>query len=249
MYFKPLLIASSLFLLAAVQGCETNDVPESKVSIPVSWNTGFTLPDLLESSIELNKNSDIERLVEAPWYTDIAVIRAKTGDSVFTSCQDYFEQATNTTHTANEYEMRHYLKFKVMCEAAQLLLSAKNSTWSYLPDPVLSKDLPSLLPKSIALQTSLEESKRNTKNAALTYWADITPITKYIFQSATKSTYHHNGGYQELEIVGRGDTNSDRIEDIIVVVYDYLEGGNYMNIRLLVLSVDRQNNWHLIKEF
>ncbi|MCJ8296638.1 MAG: hypothetical protein MJK15_19770 [Colwellia sp.] len=66
-------------------------------------------------------------------------------------------------------------------------------------------------------------------------------LTKYESQSATKSTYYHNGGYQKLEIIGRGDTNNDLIEDVIIVVHDYLEGGNYMNIRLLVLSVDRQN--------
>ena len=59
--------------------------------------------------------------------------------------------------------------------------------------------------------------------------------------------FYFDGGYQELEIIGRGDTNNDDIEDVIVVVHDYLDGGNYMNIRLLVLSVDKQNNWQLIK--
>ena len=108
--------------------------------------------------------------------------------------------------------------------------------------------MPNLSPKSIALQTSLEESKRNANNAALSHWADIMSLTKYESQSATKSTYYHNGGYQKLEIIGRGDTNNDLIEDVIIVVHDYLEGGNYMNIRLLVLSVDRQNYWQLIKE-
>ena len=237
-----------MFFLVIMQGCVTSSAPKSKVSIPVGWDTGFTLPELLDTPIEINNIDDLERLIAASWYIEIAVIHTKTGDSVFSTCLDYFEQANNTTHTANEYEMRHYLKFKVMCEAARLLLSAENATSSYLPELVLSNNLPNLLPKSVALQTSLEESKRNANNAALSHWADITPITKYESQSATKSTYYHDGGYQELEILGRGDTNNDLIEDVIVVVHDYLDGGNYMNIRLLVLSVDRQNNWQLIKE-
>jgi len=248
MSFKPLLMASTLFFLVTVQGCGTSANHEFKNNFPVGWDTGFTLPELLESPIELDKNSGLERVIASPWYIEIAVIHTTIGDSVFTSCLDYFEQSNNTTRSANEYEMRHYLKFKVMCEAASLLLTAKDSTWSYLPALVLNNDLPNLLPKTIALQTSLEESKRNAKNTAIKHWADITPITKYESQSATKSTYYHEGGYQELEIVGRGDINSDHIEDVMVVVYDYLEGGNYLNIRLLVLSVDKQNNWQLIKE-
>jgi len=42
-------------------------------------------------------------------------------------------------------------------------------------------------------------------------------------------------------------TNNDGVEDVIVVVHDYLDGGNYMNSRLLVLSVDTKDNWQLIK--
>ncbi|PKG85638.1 hypothetical protein CXF85_02260 [Colwellia sp. 75C3] len=247
MYFKPLLIASAIFFLVTAQGCVTNAAPEPKVSIPVSWNTGFTLPELLASTIEFSTIEDLEQLISAPWYADITMTHTKAGDSVFNTCQNYFEQGIETTRTAKENEMGPYLEFKVMCEAANLLLSAKNATSSFLPERVLSNDLPKLLPKSVALQTSLEESKRNANNAALSHWADITPLTKYESQSATKSTYYHDGGYQELEIIGRGDTNNDLIEDVIVVVHDYLDGGNYMNIRLLVLSVDKQNNWQLIK--
>ncbi|KGJ86832.1 hypothetical protein [Colwellia psychrerythraea] len=247
MYFKQLLIASALFFQVTAQGGVTNSAPESRVSIPVSWNTGFTLPELLASTIEFTSIEDLEQLIAAPWYADITMTQTKAGESVFNTCHNYFEQAIETTRTAKENEMGPYLEFKVMCEAGNLLLSAKNATSSYLPELVLSNNLPNLLPKSVALQTSLEESKRNANNAALTHWADITPLTNYESQSATKSTYYHDGGYQELEIIGRGDTNNDHIEDVIVVVHDYLDGGNYMNIRLLVLSVDRQNNWQLLK--
>jgi len=247
MYFKPLLIASAIFFLVTVQGCVTNAAPAPKVSIPVNWNSGFTLPELLASTIEFTTIEDLKQLIAAPWYADITMIHTKAGDCVFNTCQNYFDRAIQTTRTAKENEMGPYLEFKVMCEAANLFLSAKNATSSYLPERVLSNDLPNLLPKSVALQTSLEESKRNANNVALRHWADITPLTKYEPLSATKSIYYHEGGYQELEIIGRGDTNNDGIEDVIVVVHDYLDGGNYMNIRLLVLSVDTKDNWQLIK--
>lgn len=247
-FLKSLFIISTLLCLVAVQGCESVSHQESSSDIPVSWQSGFVLPDLLASNIKLTGNNDLGRLIDAPWYTEISVSNTKTGESVFASCSDYFEKVLETTRTTKENEMGPYLEFKIMCEAVRILISSNESKWTYLSDLVLSESLPSLLPKEIALQTSLEESKRNAKEVALVYWEDITPITKYEYLSATKSIYHHNGGYQELEIVGWGDTNNDFIEDVIVVVRDYVEGGSYMNIRLLVLSVSSKGNWALIKE-
>lgn len=246
--FKLLSIVSTLLSIVIVQGCAGNMVNKSDNTIPVTWDSGFILPDLLASAIEINQISNITQLIATPWYAEIAVSHTKSGQSIFTSCQDYFEQAIAATRTSKENEMGPYLEFKAMCEAARLLISAKDSKWSYLPDLILSDESPRLWPKSVALQTSQEESKRNDKNNALTFWEDITPITKYESQSITKSTYHHKGGYQELDIVGRGDSNNDSIEDVIVVVRDYLEGGNYFNIRLLILSVDIQNKWRVLAE-
>ena len=245
---KPLLIISTLMCVVLVQGCFSGIDKKSSQSIPVSWQSGFTLPDLLATPAKLQTVDDLKRLIIAPWYADILVRNSKVGESVFSSCLDYFEQVMETTRTVKDNEMGPYLEFKAMCEGARILMSSETSEWNYFPDLILDEDLPSKLPKNIALQTSLEESMRNAKDVTLVHWQDITPITAYEKQSTTKSTYRHNGGYQELEIVGRGDTNNDHVEDVIVVMRDYVEGGDYMNIQILVVSVDKQGGWQLINK-
>jgi len=243
-YIDSLLFFCAPIFFAVLLDCQAN---EHDYSLSVDWDTGYTLPDLLASPFELNKISDLEKLMDAAWYAEFAMNRTNVGESIFNSCRDYFGQAINGTHTSNENEMGPYLEFKVMCEATRILLSAKKPKFNFLPILVLADDLPNLLPKAVALQTSLAETNRNAKNSALVHWADITPITKYESHSITKSTYSHNGGYQEFEIVGKGDADNNNFQDVFVVVRDYLESGNYFNIRLLVLSVDSDNNWQLIE--
>jgi hypothetical protein len=76
-----------------------------------------------------------------------------------------------------------------------------------------------------------------------------TPITQIERHSETKSIYFYDGGSQEVEILGYGNANSDSIEDVFMVVRDHVDGGNYFNIRLFVLSMNANGNWDILKEF
>ena len=230
--------------------CASNESNGKTKSIPVSWSSGFTLTSMLASlDVSLNNISDLSELISAPWYADIDVRDTKSGGSVFSSCADYFDKAKSTTRTIRDSEMNAYLEFKIMCEATQLLINAQNSKESYLPNTILNNETPKLWPKKIALQISTKESMRIARDAELRTWADVTPITKVDVYSKTKSAYFHDGGYQEVEILGFGDSNNDGIEDVFIVVHDHVEGGNYFNIRLFVLSVNSSGIWELIKGF
>ncbi|MCP4267859.1 MAG: hypothetical protein GY777_20200 [Candidatus Brocadiaceae bacterium] len=242
---------SAVFLcFIGLVSCAIKESNEATKKIPVSWNTGFTMPVILASSdISLNSISDLSKLNSAPWYADVNVRQTKVGETVFSSCADYFDKAEPSTHTIRDNEMNAYLEFKIMCEATQLLINAKDSKESFLPDIILNDDVPKLWPKKIALQISTEESRRITHNPKLKTWNDVTPIIKIEKRSETKSIYFHDGGYQEIEILGNGDANSDGIEDVFIVVRDHVEGGNYFNIRLFVLSINAKGNWELIKDF
>lgn len=231
-------------------GCVSNESNETTKSIPVSWGSGFTMPTLIASSdITLNSINDLPELIIAPWYAEIDVKQSKVGESVFASCTDYFDKAESSTRTIRDNEMSAYLEFKIMCEATRLLINAKNSKESFLPDIILNNDVPTFWPKTIALQISTKESKRIAHSATLRTWADVTPIVRVENHSKTKSTYFHSGGYQEVEILGYGDNNNDGIEDVFIVVRDHVAGGDYFNIRLFVLSINSKENWELIKDF
>lgn len=243
-------ILSTLLVILGLANCATNTSKKTINDFPVSWNTGFTMPAILEKSdIPLNGVSDLSKLISARWYADIYVIKTKVGETVFSSCMDYFDNATPATHTKNDYEMGAFLEFKVMCQATQLLLNARNSKESFLPDIILNDDVAKYWPKEIALITATEESKRISQNKNLLSWADVTPIINIEKNSESKSTYFHKGGYQEVEIVGNGDANNDNVEDVFIVVRDHLDDGNYFNIRLLVLTKNTGGSWELIKSF
>ncbi|MFT6389109.1 MAG: hypothetical protein ACJAUP_002495 [Cellvibrionaceae bacterium] len=244
--FRP--ISAILLCCAGMAGCTLNASNETTKNIPVSWDTGFTMPGLLASSdIVLNRITDLQKLITAPWYAAIDVSQTKVGETTFSSCAEYFDKAELPTRTTRDNEMNAYLEFKVMCEATKILMDANESQESFLLGDVLNDNSPKLWPKELSLKTSTEESKRNALNPELKAWNDVTPIIKYESQSETKSTYFHESGYQEVEIVGHGDVNHDRVEDVVIVVRDHVEGGNYFNLRLFVLSVDSQGSWELIK--
>ncbi len=242
---------SVIFLCSiGLASCASNESNEKRKSIPVSWSSGFTLPSILASSdVSLNNVSDLSELISAPWYADIDVRETKSGESVFSSCADYFDKAKSTTRTIRDSEMYAYLEFKIMCEATRLLINAQNSKESFLPNAILNNVTPKFWPKKFALQISTKESMRIACDSKLRTWADVTPITKVEVYSKTKSTYFHDGGYQEVEILGFGDSNNDGIEDVFIVVHDHVEGGNYFNIRLFVLSINSNGSWELIKDF
>ena len=238
-----------LFLcVTGLTGCEPDASVDSVKKIPVSWYASYTMAELLASDTTILNVTELPKLMNAPWYADINVTHTKVGGTVFSSCFDYFSNVEPLTRTLKDNEMSAYLEFKIMCEATQLLINAHNSKFSFLPDKVLSNASPKLWPKELAFQISTEESKRIAKNPELKTWEDVTPITKHESQSTTKSTYYYKGGYQVIEVLGHGDANNDDIEDVFILSRDQVEGGNYFNMRLFILSVNSQGNWKLIKE-
>lgn len=249
-FFSYTYIPAIFLCFIGLVNCATNESNETTKNIPVSWNTGFTMPAILASSnISLNSISDLSKLISASWYEDIDVRQTRIGETVFSSCADYFDKAKPSTRPTREYEMNTYLEFKIMCEATRLLVSAHNSEESFLPRIIINDDTPKLWPKKIALQISTEESRRIANNAKLKTWADVTTIIKVEKHSESKSIYFYDGGYQEVEILGNGDANHDGIEDVFIVVRDHVEGGSYFNIRLFVLSVNAKGAWEIIKIF
>jgi len=249
LFLNKMLIAILLLCVAGLAACDPKAPVESPKKIPAGWSGGFTMPTLLDSSnVAINSIGDLSKLIKAPWYAQINVANTKVGETVFSSCADYFDKVEPATRTSRDNEMSAYLEFKIMCEATQLLINAGDSKESFIPDNALSDDAPQMWPKEMALQISTEESKRSAQNPNLKTWADVTPVIKHESQTEFSSIYFHKGGRQAIEILGHGDINNDGIEDILLVSRDSVEGGNYFNMRLFVLSVDSRGKWTLIKE-
>ncbi|MFL0800107.1 MAG: hypothetical protein K6L80_06660 [Agarilytica sp.] len=249
---KPLLarfkyIFSVQLLALSFASCSLNASHTPAKEIPIAWHPGFTMQELLASpGNPIVHPSELPHLITASWYAEINVTATKTGETTFASCKDYFEKAGKLTRTIKDNEMSAYIEFAIMCDATKLFLEAESSETTFLPDDILNANTPKIWPKKIAFQISPDESRRKSLNPKLTTWADITPLLKYEKKSETKSIYYLTGGYQEIDIIGRGDSNNDGVEDIFVISRDYVEGGNYFNMRLFVLSVSEKGNWDLI---
>ncbi len=231
-----------------LSGCLSHQI--NNPEFPITWNTGFTMVDLLESSDDfvLTSKADLVQLKNASWYAEFDMINTRSGESTFSTCQHMFDQSLQNTYTKRHSEYNAYLEFKTMCAATKVLINSKASKVSYIPPTVFTKNTPTIFPKNIAIQTSTLESKRLLNNSEINTWNDVTPITGYKLLSNDKAVYFNDSATQELEVIGTGDVNGDSIEDFLLVTRDSLDDGNYFNMRLFILSVDQYGNWSIIKE-
>ena len=240
--------AIALSLLLSVLGCTTTTASEKINDKEVTWESGFRLSALLATPITANHVEDISTLITAPWYDYFTFDDNKNNKVHVYSCQDYFSNENNGLILENYNDINPFLTLNVQCEAAKYLIDTQPSQVTYLPISPLDKALPLALPKEIALQTSTNEYKRTMSDETLTFWGDIRPIIRFESISDSKAIYHFDGGYQEIEIVGRGDVNHDKVEDLIIVIRDSLEGGSYFNLRLFILSFNKNREWSVIEE-
>ncbi len=236
------LFAITLGLL----GC-TRDTPAQQQSIDVRWGSGFTMPTLLAESLTVRSQEDIAALLDKPWYAQIDIQNAKRADvNVLADCRSYFANKTPALRALRDSENNALMELRMMCEAAQLLATAGKSSESYLPDDVLTADAPNQFPKHMALVTSQVESEKIQQDASKQLWGEVNTITDTAGHSSQQMHFHSEAGLQQVSVVGRGDMNGDRIEDVVMLSRDSVEGGSYFNLRLFVLTVNRQGQWQLV---
>ena len=221
----------------------------SKV-IPVEWTNELVLGRLLIEATVANTQHDLSRLLAQPWYASIDVKTSKANQKKsLSSCNDYFLHKELGLRAEHDHDINPLLEFIVMCEAARLLSQATPAKYSKIPKNPLDAQLPKKLPKALALLTSKIEWNRAQNNPKLTHWSEVNSITKVEKKSAHQSIYYSNGGAQTLSILGHGDINGNKDDDILVAVKDTVTGGTYFNFRLFVLTVTEQGKWRIIAQY
>ena len=197
-----------------------------------------------------NCRTRVSRLLAQPWYASIDVKTSKTNQKKsLSSCTDYLLNKELGLRAEHDQDINPLLEFIVMCEAARLLSQATPANYSKIPANPLDAQLPKKLPKALALLTSKIEWNRAQKNPKLTHWSEVNSITKVENKSAHQSIYYSIGGTQTLSILGHGDINGNKEDDILVAVKDTVTGGTYFNLRLFVLTVTEQGKWRIIEQY
>ncbi len=215
---------------------------------PVEWTPQLSITSLLADEPAINSQEDLSKLLAKPWYASIDVKTNKVDEiRTLNSCNDYFAVKDRDIRAQQEQENDSLLEFKVICEATRLLSQAKPSLYSNVPTDPLDAQLPTKLPKSLALITSKTEWYRIQSNHNLIRWGDVNSIKRVEKNSAYQSVYYSDAGVQTLSVLGRGDINGDKWEDILVTVKDTVDGGSYFNLRLFVLTEITQGQWQVVE--
>ncbi|MCF6325363.1 MAG: hypothetical protein L3J89_13760 [Gammaproteobacteria bacterium] len=136
-----------------------------------------------------------------------------------------------------------------MCRSTQLLFNAKNPEKSNIPGDFLNEFMPEKFPSALAFQTSTREAGKNANDKSKRYWNDINQNLQFEAISKDRVKFFNDGGTQNISLVGRGDFNTDGLEDVLISSRDSVEGGSYFNFRLFALSVNEKGEWQLIEEF
>lgn len=249
-----LALLAYLSLTASLFGCAGTPWQQHSAStdktMPIEWTQELSIVSLLAEEPTVNSQEDLSELLAQLWYASIDVKTNKADESkTLTNCNDFFAIKEPDLRAQQEQENDSLLEFKVMCEATRLLSQATAARHSNIPTNPLDAQLPTKLPKSLALITSQSEGYRIQRNHDLTHWGNVNAIRKVQQKSAYQSVYYSDAGVQTLAVLGRGDINGDKWDDILVTVKDTVEGGSYFNLRLFVLTVTAQDKWQVVAQY
>lgn len=240
-------LLATLFIITP--GCSDSST-DSQQGYPVSWSSGYHMTDLLSEPVTVEKQQDLQSLLEAPWYAEIQVTGAKSSErATFSNCKTYLSEVTEKTHTLRENEINAFLEIAAMCRATQVLLKATAPNRSNIPDKFFNPSTPEKFPVALALSISETESLRHAQDESIRHWGDVNKNYQFEPISNIQARFHNGADIQQLALLGRGDFNDDGVEDLLISSRDSVVGGSYFNIRLFALSVDAEGEWQLIKEF
>jgi hypothetical protein len=210
----------------------------SAAEIPVSWYSGYKLPELLAESASIASHSDVGSLLNKTWYAAFQLTDPTEPQTVLSlsSCADYFKHATQPLHTVQERDNAAFMEVVVMCNATKFIAKAIPAKQSFLSNLVFDATLPEKLPAQFAMVISVSERDMQLHDKSLKYWSQVNKITAVETNSPIQVTYRHDGGAQEVELVAKGDFNADGVEDVMLTSRDSVEDGSYSAIRLFTLT-------------
>lgn len=141
------------------------------------------------------------------------------------------------------------MELALMCRATVLLSNASAARRSYIPEPAIGPNSPQIFPAELALELSAAEAEARTDKNSAHRWSDVNTGFNVAEASEDSVVFSHDGGRQELALVGRGDFNHDGIEDLLITSRDSVKGGSYFNVRLFALTIGPNGDWSLIGEY
>jgi len=236
-YLLILLCLGLLFLSACSEKAE-DPLGASQSELPISWYSGYKMPELLEQKVTINDIDDIGALSEKKWYAEFSVFHLDDPEKAFSvaSCKQFHDLGHTALNTSRELDNTAFMEMAVMCHATRQIVNARPASQTYLNNISFDANLPAALPKQFAMMLSRSESEKAEKDQKIKYWAQLNKITAVSVSGPHMATYKSEAGEQELELLARGDFNHDGVEDMLITSRDSVTDGSYSAIRLFKLT-------------
>jgi len=251
--FNHFFLVISVCALVFISGCfnEKKSLMKNTINIPVFINPEITMAPLMTDADAISNLADE---LNMPWSFKVSVeqyveqiVTKKTREvgschSILAAYNDGFEAMVYSEHNT-------YIAIVKRCKAITIAIKMTPSNISYL-NASLDKAAISELPTAIALITSTNERVSILADASLTTLNEVTPITGFAQVNDYKFKVQAIDGSQIMTILAKGDTNGDKIEDLLMLVRGAVEGGSYRATHLFVLSKqEKDGNWLLLAEY
>lgn len=249
---KLLFVHSLMAMTVSFTSCSITEPISSSASAdyPVIWTREFNMADLLANSVDVNSQKELALLMNRSWYASFEVQLPATSElRTLSNCNDYLAINSENPVARQNQESNALLELMVICEATRLLSKASAARSSKIPPAPLHAHSPDELPKALALVTSESEKTLIQGNQTISRWGEVNSVSESKRISPDRFEYYSDASVQMLSLIGRGDLDSDGVEDILVRSTDSVEGGSYFDMRLFVLTVDHWGEWQVISEY
>jgi hypothetical protein len=182
----------------------------------------------------------VDQLVDEDMRDGVTLTSASGGDQKTAwTCRDWHTLLSQDYFARTTYDMDVQSAFIVNCLTLRSLAGAKPVRQSFISDPRVGvQDLQLLSAKLLpGVSESDGEKIQELARQGETY-ATLAQRKEIKAQVASnRLTIYYNGMGQDIEEIARGaDFDGDGIEDLLVVVRDYVLSGSFSSTNLVLLS-------------
>jgi hypothetical protein len=195
-------------------------------------------PVQYSSRLNLSSASEIDKRLDAPFaegtapagVNNCAQLLAKCGVASKGNCAGQFP-------STSDRDLQALKSTFADCLVLGELQRATPATSSHVAELKWDEHVLPLLPPQLAINVS-DEWTRKAKEAAARgeSWPDFDKSATATTDGPDQIVVKGDGFVERVILWGRGDFNSDGVEELLVQTLDTLTGGTYRNTRLFILA-------------
>lgn len=249
---------SIVFLcLLSLLGCDKNEPKKQAVineiaTFPLTWYPGVNNLPLVESLPAAKTKTDLQQILKIKWHRTIDLIDSETEKETtvasIESCNDYLSKNIKGSEPIYR-EWWLYMRAVLRCEAVAIVIHGKDSISSNIGGITLDKTFADMLPIELSFVVAPDEEKVVLKNKGKS-WSFFNEIKSFTKIDDYSAEYKLEDATQTITVLARGDFNSDKMEDLLLLVENSIDEGRYYPTRLFVITRDQgKSMFRLIKDY